>query len=93
MIKSNYNKRASKPISSRVLNSYLLHESNKAFRALRSTLDLQLSNPDPKGKIVQTIKNLSVSQNNDLTPKLDSTRQHKFRDMLDFQNGAPKSKL
>ena len=58
------------------LNSYLLHESNHAFRAFRSTPDLQFPIPDPRGKIVQTVKVLPVSQNNDLTPKLYFTRQH-----------------
>ena len=38
-------------------------------------------------------QNLSISQNNDLTPKVDSTRQHESRGMLGFQNGAPDRKL
>ena len=39
-------------------------------------------------KIIQNIKFSPVIQNDDLTSKLDPTRQHESRGMLGFQNRA-----
>ena len=44
-------------------------------------------------KIVQNIKFSSVNQNSDLNSKLNSTRQHESKGVLDFQNRAPGIKL
>ena len=47
------------------MNSYLLHESNKAFCAFRSTPDLQSPNPNPRGKIVQNAGTITIVGSNE----------------------------
>ena len=75
------------------MNSYFLYKPNNALRASTAILDLQFHIFDPRGKIVQNIKFLSVSQNNDLISKSNPTNQHESRGMLGFQNRASDSKL
>ena len=41
------------------------------------------------GKIVQKVKNLSMSQKSGLSLKLDSARQNEFKGKLGFQNKVP----
>ena len=48
---------------------------------------------DVRSKIVQNIKFLSVSQNNNLISKLDFTHQHESKGMLGLQNKALDAKL
>ena len=45
-------------------------------------------NPDPRGKIVQKCKILSVSQNYDLSLKLESTRRDESKGIFVSQNEA-----
>ena len=49
------------------LNSYLLYESNSALRAFTAGSELIFQTSDPRGKIVENVNFLSVSQNNDLS--------------------------
>ena len=49
------------------LNSYLLYKPNGVLRVFTSALEIEFHYFDPRGKIVQTVKILLVSQNNDLT--------------------------
>ena len=66
------------------MSSYLYPELNDVFHALTTIPKLQIVNPNPRGKIIQNVKFLSVSQNNDLSLKLDSTCQNKSKGMLVF---------
>ena len=75
------------------MNSYLLHRPNRTHHAITATLELQFHISDLIGKIIKNVKFLSVSQNIDLTSKLDPTRQHESRGMLGFQNRALDIKL
>ena len=75
------------------MNSYILYEPNNALHAFTAAPMLQFQIFDPRGKIVQNIKFLSVNQNNDLISKLNPTRQQESRGMLDFENRAPDIKL
>ena len=45
------------------------------------------------GKIIQIVNFSLISQNSDLSLKLNPTRQYEPRDMLGFQNRAPTIKL
>ena len=68
------------------MSSYLLYEPNNALRAFSAAPELQSHIFNPRGKIAQIVNFLSVSQNSDLSLKLNLTRQHKSRGMLGFQN-------
>ena len=57
------------------MSSYLYYEFNDAFRELTIIPELQIINANLRGKIVQNIKILLVSQNSNLSLKLDSTYQ------------------
>ena len=48
---------------------------------------------DFRNKIVRNANFSSVNQNSDLSIKLNSTREHKSRGILGFQNRAPDIKL
>ena len=56
--------------------------------AFTATLELHFHIFKPKGKIVQNVNFSPVSQKNDLSLKLNPTRQNKSRGMLGFQNRA-----
>ena len=62
----------------------------KCFCVLKFASELQNTNPNPRSKIVQKVQFLSVSQNSDLSLKLDSTGQNEFRGILVFRNGVLK---
>ena len=68
------------------MSSCLLYEPNHPIRAFIATPELQFQNSNPRGKIMQNINFLPISQNRDLILKLDLIRKHESRDMLDFQN-------
>ena len=72
-----------KPITNRVFK-FLSHESNSALRALMTDLELRITIFDPRGKIVQKVKFSPISQNNYMSPKLDSTCQNESKDVLGF---------
>ena len=57
------------------MSSYLSHESNSILRELTVASKFQIEISNLRGKIVQNVKFSSVSQNSDLSSKLDSTRQ------------------
>ena len=70
------------------VNEFLLYyELNDAFRAVITAPKLQIVNLNPRGKVVQNVKFLSITQNSNLSLKLDST----LRGMLGFQNRAPEA--
>ena len=48
---------------------------------------------NPMGKIVQNVNYLSISQNSNLSWKLNHTHQHEFRSMLGFKNRVSNLKL
>ena len=48
---------------------------------------------DALDKIIQNINFSPVSQNSDLSSKLNPTRQHELKSMLNFQNKAPDIKI
>ena len=75
------------------MSSYLLYEPNHALRAFTATPELQFQISDPTGKIIQNVKFSSVSQNSDLSLKLNPTHQHESKGMLGFQNKASYIKL
>ena len=56
---------------------------------LKVALELQYTNLDLRGKIIQKVKFVSVSQNSNLSLKLDYTHQNEFGGMLVFQNIIP----
>ena len=60
---------------------------------LTTTSEVKFYIFDPKGKIVQNIKFLFVSQNSDLTLNLNPNHQHDSKSMLGFQNKEPDTKL
>ena len=70
------------------MNLYLPHESNSALYAFTAAPNLKFAISNPKGKIVQKVKFLSVNRNSDLIPKLYSTHQDELGDVLSFQNRA-----
>ena len=70
------------------MSSYLSQESNSALCMHTTTIELQIGFSKPRGKIVQNLKFSPVSQNSDLSSKLESTRQNESRGMLGFQNRA-----
>ena len=70
------------------MNSYLLYGSNIALHTFTAFIELQFHISETKGKIVQNVKFLSVSQTSGLISKLDATRQHESKVMLSFQNRA-----
>ena len=70
------------------MSSYLLYEPNDAFCAFATTSELKFPISDLRGKIVQNVNFSSVSQNSDLSLKLNPTRQHGFKGILNFQNRA-----
>ena len=57
------------------MSSYLYSELNDAFRELTIIPELQIVNANLRGKIVRNIKISPVSQNSNLSLKLDSTYQ------------------
>ena len=73
--------------------SCLLHKPNYALHAFAITSELQFYIFDPKGKIVQNVNFLHVSQNSDLSLKLNPNHQHESRGILGFQNKAPDIKI
>ena len=75
------------------MSSYLLYEPNNILCAFIAVPKLQFHISNPRGKIVQNVKFLSVNENNDLTLKLKPTYQHESRGMLSFQNKTPGIKL
>ena len=75
------------------MNFYLLYEPNHALCVSTTAPKLQFYISNPRGKIIQNINFSSVSQNNDLSSKLDLIHQHESRGILDFQNRAPDIKI
>ena len=75
------------------MNYYLLYGANKALCAFTATRELKFYIFDLRGKIVQNTKILPVSQDYDLSSKLNPTRQYKSKGMLGFQNKALNMKL
>ena len=75
------------------MHSYFLYESNYALHTFTVTPNLQFHISDPSGKIVQNVNYSLVSQNSDLSSKLNPTHQHESSGMLSFQNRAPDIKL
>ena len=53
------------------MSSYLLYEPNYAIRAFTTAFELKFHIFDSKGKIVQNVNFLFISQNNDLSLKLN----------------------
>ena len=75
------------------MSSYLLYEPNYAIRAFTTAFELRFHIFDPKGRIVQNDNFLFISQNNDLSLKLNLTRENVFKCILDFQNRTPDVKI
>ena len=75
------------------LSSYLLYELNHALCSFTATPRLQFHISDPRDKIVQNVNISSVSQSSGLSSKLNLTRQHDCKGMLNFQNRASDIKL
>ena len=75
------------------MSSYILYELNHAPRAFTATPKPQFHIFNPRGKIVKNINFSSVSQNSDLSSKLNLARQQESRAMLSFQNKALTVKL
>ena len=75
------------------MSSYLLYESKGALRAFTFALELKFPIFDPRGKIVQNVNFLSISQNSDLSLNVNPSRQHEYRGILGFQNRALNIKL
>ena len=59
-----------------------------ALAALKLASGTPNGNPDPRGKIVQKYKILSICRNCVLSLKLETTPQDKSWVMFVFQNGA-----
>ena len=58
-----------------------------------ASLELQFHIFNAMGKIIQNVKFLPASQDNDLNLKLNPTHQQESRGMLCFQNIAPNIKI
>ena len=71
------------------MSSYPYSELNDIFRALKIAHELQIENLDPRGKIVQKVKFLSISQNSYLSLKSDITCQNGSSGIFDFRNRFP----
>ena len=75
------------------MSSHLLYESKHAIRTFTVAPELQFHISDPRGKNHLKCQFLFVSQNNDLTLKLNPNSQQESKSMLGFQNKAPNIKL
>ena len=68
-----------KSIISKVLSSYLLYESNHALRVFTIAPKLQFKILNPRPKIIRNVNFSPVGQNNNLSLKLNSTRQQESK--------------
>ena len=73
------------------MSSCFYFELHGALCALIAALTLQIEILNPRDKIIQNVKFSPVSQNIDLSEKLDSSHQNEFRGMFSFQNKASKA--
>ena len=56
-----------------------------ALCASTTAPELKFQNSNPRGKMVQNVNFSPVAQNNDLSLKFNSIRQHKSKGMLGFK--------
>ena len=70
------------------MDSYLLYKPNHALRDFTVASELQFHISNLRGKTIQNVNFVPVSQNNDLS-LINANRQHESNGMLGFQNKAP----
>ena len=75
------------------MSSYLLYETKHALHTFTVTTELQFHVFNPRGKIIQNVSFSPVSQNSNLSSKLNIIHPHESMCILYFQNKASDIKL